>query len=151
MQEFADIHALAAVQGSHLGHSPWHTVTQEQVNQFADATGDHQWIHVDAERAAAGPFGGTIAHGFLSLSLLPMFSWQTYRLRKAPAMSINYGLNKVRFLQPVRVGSRVRDSLELAEVKETPKGLLLTMRHEVEIDGEERPALVAEALSLVVP
>lgn len=137
--------------GNDEGTGEWFEVTQEQVNQFADLTHDHQFIHVDPERAKDTPFGGTIAHGFLSLSLLPMFSWQTYRLRKAPAMSINYGLNKVRFLQPVRVGSRVRDSLELAEVKETPKGLLLTMRHEVEIDGEERPALVAEALSLVVP
>ena len=151
MREFADIHALAAAQGSHLGHSPWHTVTQDQINTFADATGDHQWIHVDVERAAAGPFGSTIAHGFLTLSLLPMFAWQIYRLQKSPAMVINYGLNKVRFLQPVRVGSRIRDSLELAEAKETPKGILLTMRHEVEIDGEDRPALVAEALSLVVP
>lgn len=135
MREFADIHALAAAQGSHLGHSPWHTVTQDQINTFADATGDHQWIHVDVERAAAGPFGSTIAHGFLTLSLLPMFAWQIYRLQKSPAMAINYGLNKVRFLQPVRVGSRIRDSLELAEAKETPKGILLTMRHEVEIDG----------------
>ena len=151
MREFADIHALAAAQGSHLGHSPWHTVTQDQINTFADATGDHQWIHVDVERAAAGPFGSTIAHGFLTLSLLPMFAWQIYRLQKSPAMAINYGLNKVRFLQPVRVGSRIRDSLELAEAKETPKGILLTMRHEVEINGEDRPALVAEALSLVVP
>lgn len=151
MREFADIHALAAAQGSHLGHSPWHTVTQDQINTFADATGDHQWIHVDVERATAGPFGSTIAHGFLTLSLLPMFAWQIYRLQKSPAMAINYGLNKVRFLQPVRVGSRIRDSLELAEAKETPKGILLTMRHEVEIDGEDRPALVAEALSLVVP
>lgn len=151
MREFADIHALAAAQGSHLGHSPWHTVTQDQIYTFADATGDHQWIHVDVERAAAGPFGSTIAHGFLTLSLLPMFAWQIYRLQKSPAMAINYGLNKVRFLQPVRVGSRIRDSLELAEAKETPKGILLTMRHEVEIDGEDRPALVAEALSLVVP
>ncbi|MEY9213148.1 MaoC family dehydratase [Thermobifida halotolerans] len=151
MQEFADIHALAAARGGSLGHSPWHTVTQDQVNLFADATGDHQWIHVDTERAASGPFGGTIAHGYLSLSLLPMFAWQTYRVRQAPAMSINYGLNKVRFLQPVLVGSRVRDGIELVEAKETPRGLLLTMRHEVEIDGQERPALVAEALSLVVP
>ncbi|MGV2387074.1 MAG UNVERIFIED_CONTAM: MaoC family dehydratase, partial [Thermobifida fusca] len=122
MREFADIHALAAAQGSHLGHSPWHTVTQDQINTFADATGDHQWIHVDVERAAAGPFGSPIAHGFLTLSLLPMFAWQIYRLQKSPAMAINYGLNKVRFLQPVRVGSRIRDSLELAEAKETPKG-----------------------------
>ena len=151
MQEFADVHALAAAKGSHLGHSPWHTVTQEQVDRFAEATGDHQWIHVDVERAAAGPFGGTIAHGFLSLSLLPMFSWQVYRLRKAPAMAINYGLNRVRFLQPVRVGSRVRDGLELVDAAENAKGILLTMRHEVEIEGGERPALVAEALSLVVP
>ncbi|TDQ52433.1 MaoC family dehydratase [Actinorugispora endophytica] len=151
MQEFADVFALAAARGRHLGHSPWHTVTQEQVNLFADATGDHQWIHVDAERAASGPFGGTIAHGFLSLSLLPLLGGQVYTLREPPAMGINYGLNRVRFLQPVPVGARVRDGVEVAEAKETPKGLLLTMRHTVEIEGQERAALVAEALVLLVP
>lgn len=137
--------------GNDEGTGDWFEVTQDQINQFADVTHDHQFIHVDPERAASTPFGTTIAHGFLTLSLLPMFAWQIYRLQKSPAMAINYGLNKVRFLQPVRVGSRIRDSLELAEAKETPKGILLTMRHEVEIDGEDRPALVAEALSLVVP
>ena len=120
MREFADIHALAAAQGSHLGHSPWHTVTQDQINTFADATGDHQWIHVDPERAKAeSPFGGPIAHGYLTLSL-PCSPGRSTGCRN-PAMAINYGLNKVRFLQPVRVGSRIRDSLELAEAKETPK------------------------------
>ncbi|GAA3735191.1 acyl dehydratase [Spinactinospora alkalitolerans] len=151
MRRFADVAALVAAQGEHLGHSEWHTIDQDRIDLFADATDDHQWIHVDAERAAQGPFGATIAHGFLSLSLLPAFGPEVYTLDKPPAMGINYGLNKVRFLQPVTVGSRVRDGIELTEVKETPKGLLLTMGHRVEIEDEERPALIAETLSLLVP
>ncbi|GAB3205410.1 MaoC family dehydratase [Marinactinospora endophytica] len=151
MRRFTDVTALAAARGQHLGYSDWHVVTQERIDAFAEATGDHQWIHVDPERAARGPFGSTIAHGFLSLSLLPMFGPEVYELDTPPAMGVNYGLNKVRFLQPVTVGSRVRDGIELTEVKETDKGLLLTMRHEVQIEGVERPALVAETLTLLVP
>ncbi|MGI5118243.1 MaoC family dehydratase [Marinactinospora thermotolerans] len=151
MRRFTDVTALAAARGQHLGYSDWHVVTQERIDAFAEATGDHQWIHVDPERAARGPFGSTIAHGFLSLSLLPMFGPEVYELDTPPTMGVNYGLNKVRFLQPVTVGSRVRDGIELTEVKETDKGLLLTMRHEVQIEGVERPALVAETLTLLVP
>ncbi|PSK96415.1 acyl dehydratase [Murinocardiopsis flavida] len=151
MRTFSDATALAAAAGEHLGHSAWHSVTQDRIDRFAAATGDHQWIHVDAERAAQGPFGGTIAHGFLSLSMLPLFGAEVYTLETPPAMGINYGLDKVRFLQPVREGARVRDGVELVAAKETPKGLLFTMRHTVEIDGGERPALVADALVLLVP
>ncbi|RNL82109.1 MaoC family dehydratase [Halostreptopolyspora alba] len=151
MRTFADTTELAAAEGEHLGYSDWLTVTQERINQFAEATGDHQWIHVDPERAAEGPFGTTIAHGYLSLSLLPHFGPQVYTIAKRPKMGINYGLNRVRFLQPVKVGSRIRDGIELVEVKETSNGLLVTTKHTLEIEGEERDALVAEALALMVP
>lgn len=151
MRTFSDAAELASAGGEHLGHSEWHTVTQDRIDRFADATGDHQWIHVDAERAAQGPFGATIAHGFLSLSMLPMFGPEVYRLERTPAMAVNYGLNRVRFLQPVLVGARVRDGVELIDAKEGDKGLLLTMRHTVEIEGAERPALVADALVLLIP
>ncbi|MFW5417164.1 MaoC family dehydratase [Nocardiopsis sp. CNT-189] len=151
MRTFADVNELAAAQGEELGRTDWLTVTQDRIDAFADATGDHQWIHVDRERAASGPFGTTIAHGYLSLSLLAYFGPQVFTLEKAPSMGINYGLNKVRFLQPVAEGSRVRDAVRLVEAKETGKGLLFTMAHTVEIEGAERPALVAEALSLMVP
>ncbi|MFC4561636.1 MaoC family dehydratase [Nocardiopsis mangrovi] len=151
MRTFADIDELVAATGEHLGHSDWLTVTQDRIDGFADATGDHQWIHVDRARAADGPFGGTIAHGYLTLSLLSYFGPRVFRLARPPRMGINYGLNKVRFLQPVRAGARVRDGIELADTKETPKGVLLTLAHRVEIEGGERDALVAETLSLYVP
>ncbi len=151
MRTFADVFELVAAEGEHLGYSDWLTITQDRIDRFADATGDHQWIHVDREKAAAGPFGTTIAHGYLSLSLLPHFGPQIYRLEKPPTMGVNYGLNRVRFLQPVTEGSRVRGGIELTEAKETPKGRLLTMQHQVDIEGEERAALVAEALVLLVP
>ncbi len=151
MRVFADINEVAAAQGEHLGHTDWLTIDQSRIDRFADATDDHQWIHLDAERAAEGPFGATIAHGFLSLSLLAHFSQNIFSLTHRPRMSINYGLNKVRFLQPVTVGSRVRDAVQLSEVKETPKGYLVSTTHTVEIEGRERPALVAESLGLWVP
>lgn len=151
MRTFTDVAELVAAQGEHLGYSDWLTVTQERIDQFAEATGDDQWIHVDQERAASGPFGTTIAHGYLSLSLLPLLASQVYTLQRQPSMGINYGLNKVRFLQPVLCGASVRDGVELTGAEETSQGQLLTMKHHLEISGEERPALVAESLSLVVP
>lgn len=151
MREFADVQEVAQAEGARLGPTDWLTIGQNRIDLFADATSDHQWIHVDHEKAAAGPFGTTIAHGYLSLSLLAHFSPQLIKVAKPPQMAINYGLNKVRFLQPVTSGSRVRDVAELSEVKETGKGLLLTVTHTVEIEGEERPALVAESLGLWVP
>ena len=99
--------------GTHLGWSDWHTVTQQQIDTFADATGDHQWIHVDPEKAAAGPFGGTVAHGFLTLSLVPMLVWQVYRV-EGVRMGVNYGANKLRFPSPVPVDSKVRAGVELS-------------------------------------
>ncbi|GAB3447581.1 MaoC family dehydratase [Streptomonospora sediminis] len=151
MRTFTDLAELVAATGEHLGYSGWLTVTQESIDKFADATGDHQWIHVDRGRAADGPFGGTIAHGFLTLSLLSAFSPQVWTLEAAPSMSVNYGLNKVRFLQPVRAGARVRDGIELAAAREKDNGMLLTFRHTVEIEDGERDALVAESLILLVP
>src|ERR1700722_2658067 len=112
MRTFASLDEFAAAKGEELGESSWHEITQEQVNAFADATGDHQWIHVDTERAAAGPFGGTIAHGMLTLSLLSAFMPQLIRV-DGVAMVINYGLNKVRFPAPVPAGSRLRATSRL--------------------------------------
>ncbi|MDA2811023.1 MaoC family dehydratase [Nocardiopsis sp. RSe5-2] len=151
MRTFADLDALIAAEGEELGSSDWLEIDQDRIDLFADATGDHQWIHVDREKAAQGPFGSTIAHGFLSLSLLAHFGPQVYTLEKAPTMGINYGLNKVRFLQPVKAGSRVRDTVRLTGTRTTDKGVVLTLEHTVEIEGEERPALIAEALVMIVP
>ncbi|WP_017559922.1 MaoC family dehydratase [Nocardiopsis baichengensis] len=151
MRKFADLDELIAAEGEELGSSDWLEIDQDRIDRFADATGDHQWIHVDREKAAAGPFGSTIAHGYLSLSLLAYFGPRVYTLEKAPTMGINYGLNKVRFLQPVKVGARVRDKVRLTGVRSSDKGVLLTMEHTVEIEDDDRPALVAEALVLIVP
>jgi len=148
---FADINEVLSAEGEHLGYTDWVTVGQDRISLFADATEDHQWIHVDQEKAAGGPFGTTIAHGFLTLSMLAHFSQSIISVIEKPSMSINYGLDKVRFLQPVTSGSRIRDGVEITSVKETPKGYLVSTRHTVEIEGSERPALVAESLGLWVP
>ncbi|MCY4369424.1 MAG: MaoC family dehydratase [bacterium] len=139
---------LEARIGEVTGVGEWHTVTQADVDRFADATRDHQWIHVDEERAAQGPFGTTIAHGFMTLALIPGIG---PRLEPpGVTMTINYGLDRVRFVSPVPVGSRVRVVSELAGVKETPKGLRLKEKVTVEIEGSGRPACVAETLILFV-
>jgi acyl dehydratase len=150
MRIFSNVQELKAAVGGHLGHTAWRTVTQEQVNLFADATGDHQWIHVDVEAAAKGPFGGTIAHGYLSLSLLPSFMMELFRV-DGLAMGINYGLDKVRFPSPVPVGARVRGGAELVDLKGTPSGYLSKMKMTVEVEGGAKPACIAETLSLYVP
>ncbi|MGW7534838.1 MaoC family dehydratase [Amycolatopsis sp. NPDC054798] len=149
MRVFSDVSELAEAVGGPLGTSEWHTVSQEQVQLFADATGDHQWIHLDAEKAAAGPFGTTIAHGFLTLSLIPAFLPEIYRV-EGLKMGINYGLNKVRFPQPVKVGSRVRGTAELAELTDVPGGKQAVVRWTVEIEGEDKPACVAEMVSRLI-
>jgi acyl dehydratase len=146
MKVFTDLDEIRAAKGSVLGTSDWLTIDQDRVDRFADATGDHQWIHVDTERAATGPFGTTIAHGFLTLSLLPYFAVQNYRVEGA-RLSVNYGLNKVRFITPVRVGSRLRGITELADVEDLDTGAQLSFRTTIEIDGSRRPACVAETLS----
>jgi len=137
--------------GEELGTSDWTTITQEQVDKFAEATGDHQWIHVDVERAKReSPFGGPIAHGYLSLSLLPMLGWQTYAIEGAK-MGINYGSNKVRFPSPVPVGARVRLHSTLQEAEQQSDGSVQMVVNQVlEIDGKPKPALVAETVSRVV-
>src|SRR5690625_1868922 len=136
---FNNLDEFRAIAGEEIGTSEWMTVTQEQINQFADATGDHQWIHVDPERAAAGPFGVPIAHGFLTLSLIPRLSKDVYRV-DGLSMGINYGLNKVRFPQPVEVGKRIRASAELAEATPAKQGTQAVVRWTLEIDGEAKPA-----------
>jgi acyl dehydratase len=120
-------------------------VTQDRVNLFADATDDHQWIHVDPERAANGPFGGTIAHGLLTLSLLPHFTHQLYTVDNI-AMAVNYGYNKVRFITPVRVGVKIRARAQIAKVDQLDGALQATVTVTVEIDGSDKPAAVAESI-----
>ncbi|MEV3978551.1 MaoC family dehydratase [Nonomuraea sp. NPDC050227] len=150
MRTFANVQELKAAVGETFSPTEWRTVTQEQVGLFADATDDHQWIHVDVERAKEGPFGGTIAHGFLTLSLLPTFMFEMVRV-EGIAMGVNYGLNKVRFPRPVPVGARVRAVGELTDVKGTPAGYLANLKMTIEIEGERRPACIAESLILYVP
>ncbi|MFI6072004.1 MaoC family dehydratase [Actinoplanes sp. NPDC051343] len=136
---------IKALAGRDLGASDWLEVTQERIDTFADATGDHQWIHVDAERAAAGPFGTTIAHGYLTLSLvIPLFG----NLLKVSGtrMGVNYGLEKVRFPNPVRVGSRIRLAASVADVTEVTGGLQMTCDFTVEIEGQDKPACVARTI-----
>ncbi|WP_273735391.1 MaoC family dehydratase [Mycolicibacterium septicum] len=138
--------ALSAV-GTELGVSAWLPIDQQRIDLFAQATGDHQWIHVDTERAARGTFGTTIAHGFLTLSLIPALSKQCYLVENAK-MGVNYGLNKVRFIAPVRVGDRVRVRSELLDAEKVADGVVhLTVRHGVEIDGSEKPAAIAEMIA----
>ena len=131
--------------GEHLGYSEWHTVTQEQVNLFADATGDHQWIHLDVERAKAGPFGTPIAHGYLTLSLTPVLMEQVLRI-KGTSMGVNYGCNKVRFMAPVPVGSRVHMGAKLVSVEDVAGGVQYTLELTYEVEGAAKPSCVAECI-----
>ncbi|WP_436497710.1 MaoC family dehydratase [Actinokineospora sp. HUAS TT18] len=150
MRIFDGIDSLTAAIGEHLGYSDWFEITQERVQLFADATGDHQWIHLDTERAAAGPFGGTVAHGYLTLSLLPMLGRGVYEFRGF-AMGVNYGLNKVRFPSAVRVGARVRLGAEIVSVAPVALGVHAVIAYTIEIEGEAKPGCVAEAVVLLVP
>ena len=139
---YADVAGLA---GTDLGYTDWVEITQEQVNTFADATGDHQWIHVDPERAKDGPFGAPIAHGFLTLSLAVTF-WTELLEVEGVTTKVNYGLDKVRFISPVKVGARVRMNAVVAEVTEIAGGYQLTVDQTIEIDGATKPAVVARGL-----
>jgi len=142
---------LPSLVGKELEPSPWLEITQERVNQFADATNDHQFIHIDPEKAAKTPFGGPIAHGFLSLSLLSFLNAQTAIVPENTVMGINYGSDKIRYLMPVRVGKRIRSHQKVLEVTEKkPKHWLIKNAVTVEIEGEETPALIAEILSMMV-
>ena len=149
MRTFANLEEFVAAKGESLGFSDWHKITQEQVNAFADATGDHQWIHIDTERAASGPFGGTIAHGYLTVSLLPILSMEIFRVQNL-TMGINYGLDRVRFPSPVLTGSSIRAEATLTDVKQTHLGSLASIRMRIEIEGQEKAACVADTLSLFV-
>lgn len=146
MRTFESVADLAAATGETIGQSDWVTITQEDVNLFADATGDHQWIHVDPERAASGPFGKTIAHGYLTLSLLPRLHHEMYTVNGIK-LAINYGLNKVRFPAPVPVGSKVRATSSLVGVEDVGGGAVQAIvSTTVEIDGAPKPACVAESI-----
>jgi acyl dehydratase len=139
------IDGLKAKVGEHLGYSDYVEITQEQVNQFAEATGDHQWIHIDVERAKAGPFGGPIAHGYLTLSLGPALSPQIIAVTGV-AMGVNYGCNKVRFPSPVPVGSKLRLGAKLLEVEDVAGGAQVTMEFTFEVEGAPKPSCVAEVV-----
>jgi len=149
MRVFKSPKELVEAVGTQLGTSEWLTVAQDRIDTFADATGDHQWIHVDPERAAKGPFGRTIAHGYLTLSLLPVLVQNIYSV-EGVQMAVNYGLNKVRFVTPVKVGSAVRAVLTLDSVTEVEGGLQLVATAVVQIEGLEKPAAVAETLTRLI-
>ena len=149
MRVFSTFEEIEAAAGEDLGASDWLEITQDRVDQFAEATGDHQWIHVDVERATEGPFGGTIAHGYLTLSLVPFLGAQVFGL-ETPGAKLNYGVNKVRFPNPVKVGSKVRAHVAVGSVADVPAGKQLTMRYTVEIEGEDKPACVAETVVLLL-
>jgi len=136
---------LKALAGADLGHTGWLEITQDRVNAFADATGDHQWIHVDRERAAAGPFGGTIAHGYLSVALLAPISRELLAVSDA-ATSVNYGMDRLRFPAPLPVGREFRGVGEVAEVNEVKGGMQVKVTFTLEVRDQERPALVADCL-----
>lgn len=151
MREFATIDELRACQGREVAVGEWFEITQERINAFAAATGDHQWIHTDPARAAAeSPFGATIAHGFLTLSLLPMLMHQCVAVHAPLKMTINYGLNKLRYPTPVKAGSRVRLHATLASLDDHPLGWQAVWRQEVFLQNEPKPALIAEAVLLYV-
>ena len=139
---------LEGTQDRDLGTSAWHPIEQQSIDRFAEATGDHQWIHVDPEAAAAGPFGGTIAHGYLSLSMLPMLMAEVLSVEGA-RMGVNYGIERVRFTAPVPTGSEVRLHAKLLSAERRGEGVLYRVGVQIEIRGAEKPALVGEVLYLV--
>ena len=149
MTHYDSVAALEAAVGAPAATSDWMTIDQDRINQFADATDDHQWIHVDPERAAAGPFGTTIAHGFLTLSLISDLLFGITTVEGSP-MVINYGLDKVRFLGVVPVNSRIRARSQMTAVSSVAQGVRVESTVTVELEGSERPALVAESIALFV-
>ena len=149
MKVFDNLSEFVAAAGSQLGPTEWLEITQDRVNLFAEATDDHQWIHVDPERAAGGPFGGTIAHGLLTLSLLPHFMHQLYRVDNV-ALAVNYGYNKVRFITPVKVGANVRAGAVISKVDELDGAVQATVTVTVEIEGSDKPAAVVESIVRII-
>jgi acyl dehydratase len=150
MSAFASPDALLDAVGTDLGTSEWVTVDQTRIDRFADATDDHQWIHVDPQRAASGPFGGTIAHGYLSLSLLAPMMFELLQV-EGTALVINAGSDRVRFITPVRSGSRVRAHATITGAERIPTGVRVKQSVTLEIEGADKPALVAETLTVFVP
>ena len=151
MKHFEKIADLEPLVGESIGTSDWLLIDQQRVNQFADATGDHQWIHVDVERAKAGPFGGPIAHGFLTLSLLPAFFATAFQISETRS-GLNYGLDKVRFVAPVPVGKRLRAQFKLLEFQALGNGgAQLKIEMTVECEGASKPACVAESITRLFP
>ncbi len=149
MRVFSSFEEIEKAAGQEVGTSDWFEIDQDRVDKFADATGDHQWIHVDVEKAKAGPFGGTIAHGYLTLSMVPWLGSQIFEFN-TPGAKLNYGLNKVRFPNPVPVGSRVRAKVTIGEVTDVSAGRQVTLTYVVEIDGQQKPACVAETVVLLL-
>jgi acyl dehydratase len=148
MRTITGLEELKRAEGEDLGTSDWHDVTQDAIDAFAEVTGDHQWIHVDRERAIQTPFGGTIAHGYYTLSLAPMFTEQIFALQGF-AFAVNYGLNKVRFPAPLPVGSRVRMHAKLTALEDVPGGAQMTVEVTFEREGGDKPVCVAETLARV--
>ena len=146
MKHYDTLASLQALVGQDIGTSDWATISQAQINQFAEATGDHQWIHTDPVRAAAGPFGTTVAHGFLTLSLIPMLFDSGFAIADVK-MGVNYGLNRVRFTAPVPAGGRVRGQFKLLNFEPLPGGAQLTVQVTIELEGSVKPACVAETVS----
>jgi acyl dehydratase len=146
MKTYAKLSDLQALVGEDLGHSDWFSVDQAKIDAFAHATGDHQWIHVDPQRAAAGPFGATVAHGFLTLSLLPLMGASAFEIQDT-RMGVNYGLNRVRFPAPVPVGSRLRGVFKLISYETLEGGAQLTTQVTMEREGSTKPVCVAESVA----
>ncbi|GAB7006475.1 3-hydroxyacyl-thioester dehydratase HtdZ [Nocardioides sp. AN3] len=149
MRTFEGVDALRSAVGTHLGYSDWHLVTQAQIDQFADATGDHQWIHVDRAAAAEGPFGTTVAHGYLTLALVPKLVWEIYEVTGLK-MGVNYGADRLRFPSPLPVDSVVRAGVALLSVTPGTHGDLVASRVTIEQEGRQKPACVVDTLSLLV-
>ncbi len=155
MARFETLAQMVALVGQEVAVTDWTLITQDQVNKFAEATGDHQWIHVDVERAKAGPFGGPIAHGFLTLSLIAKFFDESLQIDE-PTMGVNYGLNKVRFMAPVPVGSRLRARLKLLSTEPVAgpggsQGVQMAWEVKIEREGQDKPVCIAESLGRRYP
>jgi acyl dehydratase len=149
MRRFTGLAEAEAAVGELLGYSAWHEITQGEIDTFADATHDHYWIHTDPDKAASGPFGTTIAHGFLTMAHVPMFIAEVYAIDGLTLM-LNYGLNKVRFPAPTPVNGRIRGAVEIAAVERGPKGAQVVSRVTIELEGTDRPVCVAEMIVMCV-
>ncbi|PHV67059.1 MaoC family dehydratase [Williamsia muralis] len=149
MRTFTSLDEVRSTVGEELGSSAWLEISQQHIDAFANATGDHHWMHVDPEWAAAGPFGTTIAHGYLTMSLLSSLAGSIFAI-EGPKLTLNYGINSLRLPNPVRVGARVRANAAFTSVEETPKGVRLIITNTVEIEGENKPACVAQNVRLLI-